>query len=75
MYAPTHILKAVGSTQLLLTVVIGGNLMSKTIRNQKTKGFLDKLALQQRTRKLIRAVKNEDMWVDFDEQFIPTAEV
>ena len=33
--------------------------MSKTIRNQKTKGFLDKLALQQRTRKLIRAVKNE----------------
>ena len=48
--------------------------MSKTIRNQKTKGFLDKLALQQRTRKLIRAVKNEDMWVDFDEQFIPTAE-
>ena len=34
--------------------------MSKTIRNQKTKGFLDKLALQQRTRKLIRAVKNED---------------
>ena len=75
MYASTHILKAVGSTQLLLTVVIGGKTMSKTIRNQKTKGFLDKLALQQRTRKLIRAVKNEDMWVDFDEQFIPTAEV
>ena len=49
--------------------------MSKTIRNQKTKGFLDKLPLQQRTRKLIRAVTNEDMWVDFDEQFIPTAEV
>ena len=75
MYAPPHILKAVGSTQLLLTVVIGGKTMSKTIRNQKTKGFLDKLALQQCTRKLIRAVKSEDTWVDFDEQFIPTAEV
>ena len=49
--------------------------MSKTIRNQKTKGFLDKLALQQRTRKLIRAVKNDDFWLDMDEQFIPTAEI
>ena len=49
--------------------------MSKTIRNQKTKGFLDKLALQQRTRKLIRAVKNDDFWLDIDEQLIPTAEV
>ena len=68
-------LRQLGVVQLLLTVVIGGKTMSKTIRNQKTKGFLDKLALQQRTRKLIRAVKNEDMWVDFDEQFIPTAEV
>ena len=72
---PTHILKAVGSTQLLLTAVIGGITMSKTIRNQKTKGFLDKLALQQRTRKLIRAVKNDDFWLDTDEHFIPTAEV
>ena len=49
--------------------------MSKTIRNQKTKGFLDKLALQQRTRKLIRAVKNDDFWLDMDEQFVPKAEV
>ena len=49
--------------------------MSKTIRNQKTKGFLDKLALQQRTRKLIRAVKNDDFWFDMDEQLVPTAEV
>ena len=49
--------------------------MSKTIRNQKTKGFLDKLALQQRTRKLIRAVKNDDFWLDMDEQFVPTAEI
>ena len=49
--------------------------MSRTIRTQKTKGFLDKLALQQRTRKLIRAVKNDDFWLDMDEQFIPTAEI
>ena len=49
--------------------------MSKTIRNEKTKGFLDKLALQQRTRKLIRAVKNDDFWLDMDEQIIPTAEI
>jgi len=49
--------------------------MSKTIRNQKTKGFLDKLALQQRTRKLIRAVKNDDFWLDTDEHFIPSAEI
>ena len=75
MSAPADIVKAVGSTQLLLTAVIGGITMSKTIRNQKTKGFLDKLALQQRTRKLIRAVKNDDFWLDMDEHFIPTAEV
>ena len=49
--------------------------MSKTIRNQKTKGFLDKLALQQRTRKLIRAVKNDDFWMDIDDNYIPTAEI
>ena len=49
--------------------------MSKTIRNERTKGFLDKLALQQRTRKLIRAVKNDDFWLDIDEQIIPTAEI
>ena len=49
--------------------------MSKTIRNQKTKGFLDKLALQQRTRKLIRAIKNDDFWMDMEDNLIPTAEI
>ena len=49
--------------------------MSKTIRNERTKGFLDKLALQQRTRKLIRAVKTDDFWLDMDDNYIPTAEV
>ena len=49
--------------------------MSHTIRNERTKGWLDKLALQRRTRKLIRAVKNDDFWIDWDEKTIPTAEV
>ena len=48
--------------------------MSKTIRNQKTKGFLDKPALQQRTRKLIRAVKNEE-WMEDEDFFIPSAQI
>jgi len=43
--------------------------MSKTIRNQKTKGFLDKLALEQRTRKIIRAVKNDAIWQDLDDNY------
>ena len=49
--------------------------MSHTIRNERTKGWLDKLALQRRTRKLIRAVKSDDFWIDWEEQVIPTAEV
>ena len=49
--------------------------MSKTIRNQKTKGFLDKLALQQRTRKVMRELKADEMFVDWDDNFIPTAEI
>ena len=49
--------------------------MSHTIRNERTKGWLDKLALMRKTRKLIRDVKNEDFWMDFDEDYIPSAEV
>ena len=64
-----------GVDQLLLAAVIGEKTMSKTIRNQKTKGFLDKLALQQRTRKLIRAVKNDDIWMEDEEFFIPNAQI
>ena len=48
--------------------------MSHTIRNERTKGWLDKLALKRRTRKLIRSVKNDDFWTDWDEDFIPNAE-
>ena len=49
--------------------------MSHTIRNERTRGFLDKLALKRRTKKLICDIKNEDFWMDFDEDYIPTAEV
>ena len=49
--------------------------MSHTNRNEKTKGFLDKLALQRRTRKLIRDIKNEDFWMDQDENYIPSAQI
>ena len=49
--------------------------MSHTIRNEKTKGFLHKLALQRRTRKLIREVKNDDFWMDMDEDYIPSAQI
>ena len=49
--------------------------MSHTIRNEKTKGFLDKLALQRRTRKLIREIKNEDFWMEQDEFHIPSAQI
>ena len=49
--------------------------MSHTIRNEKTKGFLDKLALQRRTRKLIREIKNEDFWMEQDEFYIPSAQI
>ena len=49
--------------------------MSHTIRNERTKGWIDKLELKRRTKKLIREIKNEDFWMDFDEYYIPTAEV
>ena len=49
--------------------------MSHTIRNERTKGWLDKLALKRRTKKLIREIKNENIWVDFDEDYIPSAEI
>ena len=42
--------------------------MSHTIRNERTKGWLDKLALKRRTKKLIRDIRNEDFWMDFDER-------
>jgi hypothetical protein len=49
--------------------------MSHTIRNEKTKGFLDKLAFQRRTRKLLREIKNEEFWMEQDEYYIPSAQI
>lgn len=50
--------------------------MSKTIRNEKTRGYLDKLQKQRKTRKIIRELKSSDWLSDifFDEQII-TAEI
>lgn len=41
--------------------------MSHTIRNERTKGFLDQLARRRRTQKLIRDVKNDEWLFDLDE--------
>lgn len=49
--------------------------MSHTIRNQRTKGWLDKLALQRKTRKVLRELKADELFVDWDENMIPTAEI
>ena len=47
--------------------------MSKTIRNERTKGYLDKLQTERRTRKYIRCMKADDMVCDIynkaDEEF------
>lgn len=35
--------------------------MSRTIRNEQTKGYLDKLQNERRTRKLLRELKADEM--------------
>ena len=49
--------------------------MSKTIRNERTKGWLDKLALQRRTRKVLRELKADEVIIEWDDNFIPSAEI
>ena len=49
--------------------------MSRTIRNALTKGWLDKLALERRTRKVLRELKADEMFTDYDDNYIPTAEI
>ena len=44
--------------------------MSKTIRNERTKGYLDKLQQQRRTRKMIRDVKAEELLFDLEDKII-----
>lgn len=53
--------------------------MSHTIRNERTKGWLDKLAVQRKARKLIRDFKNDAFFCETDDDFydffVPTAEI
>ena len=49
--------------------------MSHTIRNERTKGWLDKLALKRRTKKLLRELKADEMIIDWDNDYIPSAEI
>ena len=49
--------------------------MSKTIRNERTKGWLDKLALQRRTRKVLRELKADEVTFEWDDNYIPSAEI
>ena len=49
--------------------------MSHTIRNERTKGWLDKLALKRRTKKLLRELKADEMITDWDNDYIPSAEI
>lgn len=49
--------------------------MSKTIRNERTRGWLDKLALQRKTRKVLRELKADEVQVVWDDDYIPAAEI
>ena len=49
--------------------------MSHTIRNERTKGWLDKLAIRRKARKVMRELKTDEVFVDWDENLIPTAEI
>ena len=49
--------------------------MSKTIRNERTKGWLDKLALQRRTRKVLRELKADEVIIEWDDNYIPAADI
>ena len=50
--------------------------MSKTIRNEKTRGWLDKLQKQRETRKQIRDLKTFDLLTDiFPDEYFNPAEI
>ena len=49
--------------------------MSHTIRNEKTKGWLDKLAVRRKTRKVLRELKADEVMIEWDDNFIPAAEI
>jgi len=48
--------------------------MSHTIRNERTKGWLDKLAFQRRSRKVMRELKADEVIIEWDDNMIPSAE-
>ena len=49
--------------------------MSKTIRNEKTRGFLDKLQKMRKDRKEARDLKADQLFnIDFLENFTPAQE-
>jgi len=50
--------------------------MSKTIRNEKTRGYLDKLQKQRETRKQIRDLKSIDLLTEiFPDEYLNPAEI
>ena len=49
--------------------------MSHTIRNERTKGWLDKLAFQRRSRKVMRELKADEVIIEWDDSIIPSAEI
>ena len=49
---------------------VQGDTMSKTIRNERTKGFLDKLQNERRTRKMIRCLKADEMVCNIEEDIV-----
>ena len=49
--------------------------MSHTIRNERTKGWLDKLALRRKTRKVLRELKADEVMIEWDDNLIPAAEI
>ena len=49
--------------------------MSHTIRNEKTRGWLDKLAIQRKTRKVLRELKADEVQYVWDDDFITAAEI
>ena len=64
MWAFTDILK-----------IVQGDTMSKTSRRERTRGWLDKLALQRRTRKVMRELKADEIFIEWDDSIIPSAEI
>ena len=55
--------------------IVQGDTMSKTSRRERTRGWLDKLALQRRTRKVMRELKADEVIIEWDDNMIPSAEI